>query len=104
MFPHTITVFTKDENDEYQRVVIEGVYWYGSTSRTLSNKGMDDGASVKVVVPLRLFKGIERGSLIVKGLVSEIKSIAELNDYITVTSLDVNDVGSEIDHVIVQGS
>ena len=107
MFPHTITVFTKDENtDKYTRIQIEGVYWYGSDNRTLSGKGVDDGSSVTIVMPLIKFEGIEKGSLIIKGVYSdEINSKSELNsvEYITVESISIKDVGSNIDHVTIKG-
>lgn len=106
MFPHTITVFTPLGNGGYERYLISGVYWYGISGKTLSGKGKEATASVKIAMPIKLFKGIEKGSYIVKGNYPEIKSIKELDgieNCITVQNIDINDVGSTIDNVVITG-
>ena len=106
MFPHTITVLTKDEQEVYQRTLIRGVYWYGSRNSDLSEKGKEGSSQITIIVPLALFHGIETGSFIVKGEYKAINSMIELEgikDCITVNSIEINDVGSELDHAVISG-
>lgn len=106
MFPHKITVFTMNENEEYQKTLIDGVYWYGSNQVTKSGKGVDAGSDITIVIPKKSFKGIRQGSLIVKGTHEDIKSKSELEgveDCIIVESIAVNDVGSQLDNVVIKG-
>lgn len=107
MFPHTITIFNKDENDVYSKSQIKGVYWYGSLKRHLSGKGVEDFNEVNIVIPLIDFKDIVKGSIIVKGEynedISSIADLEEVNDCITVADISTNDVGSNLDNVVVRG-
>lgn len=107
MFPHTITAFTRDEvDDSYNRELIEGVYWYGTQSRSTSGKGVEDSSDVTIDIPLSKFKGIVRGSIVVKGIHGDIESIKDLHavdNCITVESIQICDAGSRLDHVIIKG-
>lgn len=106
MFPHSITAFTKLDDDTYERCFIDGVYWYGSTRKTLSGKGKEATASVKIVMPISKFVGIKKGSYIVKGNHNDIESMRDLDgieNCIVVESIDLNDVGSKLDNVVITG-
>lgn len=111
MFPHTVTVYHKDqETEKYTKTVIEGVYWYGPHSASQNGKGRDSGESVTVVVPLATMGKagitIRTEDLILKGEGPEITSIADLEgkgNVITVQSTDWNDVGSLLDCVVING-
>ena len=112
MFPHTITIYNSTD-DSYRSETFKGVYWYGGKQKSQSGKGKEDSGSITVVIPMAVFKQVDSlgitldGSIIVKGLHSPINSIRELNgvrDCITVTSVEINDVGSPLDHVTVHGS
>lgn len=106
MFPHTITVFNRESNDSYAREVIDGVYWYGERKAETSGKGIDESSFVIVIIPLEKCSGIQKESLIVKGIHSDIESISDLNhveDCITVVSIDKSDAGTRLDHVTVKG-
>ena len=106
MFPHTITVFTRESDDSYTREVIEGVYWYGERKVETSGKGIDGSSSVTVIIPLEKYKGVQKESLIVKGIHSDIESISDLNDVedcISVISIDKSDAGTRLDHVTIKG-
>ncbi|MCH1940025.1 DUF6751 family protein [Holdemania massiliensis] len=106
MFPHTITVYRHQDDDSYSRTVIHGVYWYGSRSRTKSNKGVDQDAAVTVIIPF-LDADVQPGDLIVKSEWKTVRSKAELEDvkeWITAESVSEHDVGSELDGITVKGS
>lgn len=116
MFPHTITIFGKQNADKtYPRTVIKGVLWYGSETFIISGKSIQNSDSINVIIPKVALKEnnipidfkIEKGNRIVKGEVPNIQnSITELNSYeniIIVSSIDDNDFGSEIDSIVIGG-
>ncbi|MDD5880974.1 DUF6751 family protein [Stecheria intestinalis] len=111
MFPHTVTVYHKDqETEKYTKTVIEGVYWYGPHSASQNGKGRDSGESVTVVVPLATMGKagitIRTEDLILKGEGPDITSQTDLEgtpDVATVSSVDTNDVGSSLDCVVISG-
>lgn len=101
MFPHKVTLIKKSD---YSVQVINGVYWYGSNSRTLQSKQVDKGNSISVVLPLN--KDVfSLGDMLIKGEVQlpTITSITALEDYdyVTVVNKSINDVGSSIDNVVL---
>lgn len=116
MFPHTITIFGKQNLDKtYPRYVIQGVLWYGSETIIISGKTIQNSDSINILIPKKViiesnlpkdFK-IEKGNRIIKGKVENIESsITELNKYdnsIIVSSVDVKDFGSELDFILVGG-
>ena len=106
MFPHTITVYRHQDDDGYLRTVIHGVYWYGSKSQAKADKGVDQDASVTVIIPF-LNVDVRPGDLSVKGHGQAISTKAELEDvkdWITAESVSEHDVGSELDGITVKGS
>ena len=106
MFPDTITVYRHQDDDGYLRTVIHGVYWYGSKSQAKADKGVDQDASVTVIIPF-LNVDVRPGDLIVKGHGQAISTKAELEDvkdWITAESVSEHDVGSELDGITVKGS
>lgn len=110
-FPHTITVFEKQNKDgTYPRKEIEGVYWYGTEGFTIAGKGIVPSNSINIIIPKEKLPedfNIRKGCRIVKGLASDIKkTINELNDYdevMTVTSTNLYDVGSSLDCLLIGG-
>lgn len=106
MFPHTITVYRHQDDDGYLRTVIHGVYWYGSKSQAKADKGVDQDASVTVIIPF-LNVDVRPGDLIVKGHGQAIRCKAELEnvkEWITAESVLIHDVGSDLDGITVKGS
>lgn len=116
MFPHTITIFGKQNADKsYSSYVIQGVLWYGPEMIVISGKTIQNSDSINVLIPKKAiiknnlpsdFK-IEKGNRIVKGDIKEnITSLVELNKHdngIIVSSVDIKDFGSELDCIIVGG-
>lgn len=102
MFPHKVTLIKKSD---YSVVVVDGVYWHGSNTVGLSNQEMDKGNSIEIDVPLDKDQ-FEKRDMIIKGEVTlpTIHSVDDLEDYdyVTVASKDINDVGSEIDNVVLR--
>mgnify|MGYP007039296845 FL=1 len=82
------------------------MYWYGSKSQAKADKGVDQDASVTVIIPF-LNVDVRPGDLIVKGHGQAISTKAELEDvkdWITAESVSEHDVGSELDGITVKGS
>ena len=110
-FPHTITIFGEQNSDgTYPRKEIEGVFWYGNYSISLSGKGVVSSDSINIIIPKDKiptdFK-IQNENKVVKGIAKDIeKSITELNDYnevITIESINNYDVGSNLDCLLIGG-
>ena len=111
MFPHSLTVYHRTEDDTYVRNIVDGAYWYGPKNTALNGRGMDENHSTTVVIPIESSRqacvNVAPGDYVLKGSDGpEIESITELGGYknlITVSSVDVNDVGSAIDCVVITG-
>ena len=111
MFPHSLTVSHRTEDDTYVRNIVDEAYWYGPENTALNGRGMDENHSATVVIPIdsscKVPVNIVPGDYVLKGSDGpEIESIADLNGYknlITVSSVDGSDVGSAIDCVVITG-
>lgn len=108
MFPYTITIFIYNEDaGTYSRQVVEGVWWTGADSVPVS-ESRSHSASTTVVIPKELMNDvtIENGCYIVKGECEDITSMEELanKECIQVTSIQINDVGTELDNITINGS
>ena len=105
MFPHSCTVYHKNGDDTYTKYILEGVYWYGPVLLTLNGKGIDSSQSTTVIVPIKVAKKaiIKNGDYVVKGLGEDIKSVSDLDEKETVTikSIGTNDVGRDLDSVVL---
>ena len=117
MFPHTITIFGKQNLDKtYPRYVIKGVLWYGSETMIIAGKGIQNNDSINILIPKNaLIENnlpsdfeITKEFRIVKGEVDNIEnSITELNKYkdcIRVSSINDYDFNSNLDCILVSGS
>lgn len=108
MFPYTITIFTYDEDTgTYSRQVVEGVWWTGTDSVPIS-ESRSHSAPTTVVIPKSLMNDvtIKNGCYIVKGEHEDIRSMEELEDSecIEVTNIQINDVGTELDNITINGN
>lgn len=108
MFPYTITIYTYNEDTEtYDRQVVKGVWWTGSDSVPISETRSHD-ASTTVVIPKSLMNSVsvKNGCYIAKGEQKDIESMEELEEMesIQVTSVQINDVGCELDNITINGN
>lgn len=109
-FIDTVTVFHKNEDGIYERIVVNECYWYGDTRIANSGHGIvrDDAVSVffpKMVVDSNDLK-IYKGDRVVKGEAPDIESVNELSEYedkITVLTVQSNIVGSRLDNLLITG-
>lgn len=105
MFPHSITIYTlDDEGESYSCETVKGVYWYGNNSLGNTEKGKEKGNSITIVMPLNKQPStLKNGSIVVKGIHEAITSIKDLEsvESVTVSSIAVHDVGSNIDNIVV---
>ena len=109
-FIDTVTVFHKNEDNSYSRIIVSGCYWYGDTRISNSGHGIvrDDAISIffpKEVVDKNSLK-IWKNDRIVKGEADDISSVNELikyDDKITVLTVQENRVNSKLDNILVTG-
>lgn len=118
--PHTITIYNK-KNNTYYKKVLHGVYYYGSDTINLSGKGIVESGNISIIIDgLNLrdyvdeseYEGgnekytLQKNSRIVLGEGPDVTSINELTDRykeISIFSIDVNLVGSNLDHILISG-
>lgn len=118
--PHTITIYNKYNNNYYKKV-LHGVYYYGSDSINLSGKGVMESGNISIIIDglnLRDYVDeseyvggnenytLQKNSRIVLGEGPDVASINELTDRykeISIFSIDVNVVGSFLDHILISG-
>lgn len=108
MFPYTITIFTYDEDKgTYSKQVVEGVWWTGTDSVPIG-EFRSHSAQTTVVIPKSLMNSVmvKNGCYIVKGEHEDITSMEELADSecIQVNSVQINDVGTELDNITINGN
>lgn len=115
MFPHIITIFHHNiinGADTYTRQVVYGVYWYGSTGISSGDKGAKSSDNITVITSPENARNhgktwtVESGDRIVKGVCGDISSFKELNgkDVITVMSVAVNILNSDVDNITITGA
>ncbi len=108
MFPYTITIFTYDEElGTYSKQVVEGVWWTGSDSVSIS-QNREHSASTTVVIPKELMNDVKvtNGCYIVKGEHENITSLEDLegSECFQVSSVQINDCGTELDNITINGN
>lgn len=112
MFPHTITIYHHEivnNADTYQRTVLSGVYWYGGTSLSSSNKGIDSKGKVNIITNVENARNygagwtVNIGDKVVLGEGGEITSLKSLINAITVTDIAVNVCNSDVDNITIAG-
>ena len=108
MFPHTITIYTYNEDAEtYSKQVVKGVWWTGNDSVPISET-RSHSAPTTIVIPKELMDSVTvtNGCYIAKGEQKGIESMEELEgmESIQVYSVQVNDAGCELDNITVNGS
>ena len=107
MFPHTITIFIYDEdNDVYKKQVVKGVYFTSSDNVPISENRAHNGQA-SVVIPMDKMNGVTlvNGAYIVKGEHPAITSVKELKgELFCVSSIVYNNAGWDVDNVTVSGS
>lgn len=108
MFPYTITIFTYDEDKGiYSKQTVEGVWWTGADSVPIG-ESRSHSAQTTVVIPKSLMNSVtvKNGCYIVKGKHEDITSMEELADSecIQVNSVQINDVGTELDNITINGN
>lgn len=121
--PHTITIYNKlkvDDNEQYIKRVLNGVYYYGTDSVNISGKGVVESGNINIIIDGENLKDyvnyksfsdsskytVKPNDRIVLGVGPDITSINELNDsirQITVFSIDENLVGSSLDNLFITG-
>lgn len=121
--PHTITIYNKlkvNDNDQYFKRVLSGVYYYGTDSVNISGKGVVESGNINIIIDGENLKDyvnyksfsdsskytVKPNDRIVLGVGPDITSINELNDsirQITVFSIDENLVGSSLDNLLITG-
>ncbi len=107
MFPYTITIFTYDEKaGVYSKQVVKGVWWTGMDSVPIG-ESRSHSEQTTVVIPKALMSevSVNNGCYIVKGEHSDITTIEELADSecIQVSSVQINDCGTELDNITING-
>lgn len=121
--PHTITIYNKlkvNDNNQYFKRVLSGVYYYGTDSVNISGKGVVESGNINIIIDgenlgdyvnYKSFSDsskytVKPNDRIVLGVGPDITSINELNDsirQITVFSIDENLVGSSLDNLLITG-
>ncbi len=121
--PHTITIYNKlkvDDNEQYIKRVLNGVYYYGTDSVNISGKGVVESGNINIIIDgdnledyvnYKSYNSsskytIKPNDRIILGIGPDIASINELNDsyrQITVFSIDENIVGSALDNLLIMG-
>ena len=116
MFPHAITIFRHVQDltsDTYNKYVLKGVYWYGNNAINMSGNGITKIKNINIIIPkehidtYQIEWDIKEKDYIVLGEVDGIESMKDLKNYddvITVTSINKNICGSEIDNIVIVGA
>lgn len=108
MFPYTITIFTYNEDaGTYSRQVVKGVWWTGADSVPIS-EFRSHSAQITVVIPKSLMDNVSvsNGCYIVKGEHAQIQTMEDLanTECIQVNSVQINDCGTELDNITINGN
>ena len=108
MFPHSITIFTLNSDESWDKTFIEGVYWEGKNQIVQNGKGVDNVSNINVYIPFGKDIGkLGRGSYVIKGKHDgEIKSSRDfegIKDCIIVQTDIDHDAGSALDHYHIVG-
>lgn len=102
MYPHTITIYHRDEND-WLRSVVSCVLWEEIRGRTMTTQGIQSGDSVAVYIPTAgRDVTLADGDVIVRGVcpVEVQKSIKEVKG-LHVASVSYYDYGDDMEHMVV---
>lgn len=128
MFIHTITLYNKISDSNWQRTVLSGTYWSDVKGATIRKTGVVSDNSLQLFIPLNVrtnrtykphkewqksldkseFWTLQNGDIVVKGDVDyEIKRspselMAQFDDVRTITAVDDNAFGN-IGHWEVSG-
>ena len=108
MFPYTITIFTYNEDaGTYSRQVVKGVWWTGTDSVPIS-EFRSHSAQITIVIPKSLMDNVSvsNGCYIVKGEYENITSMEKLegSECIQVNSVQINNCGTELDNITINGN
>lgn len=110
LFIDTVTIFHKAQNGSYERKIVKGCYWYGDARISNSGHGIVRDDAITVFFPKKVVEEnklkIFKEDRIIKGIAEDITSVNELikyEDRITVRTVNENNVGSNIDNLVVTG-
>lgn len=108
MFPHTMTLYHKDETaDKWTRIVVEHVLWEDLKARVMRTNGTESADKVAVYIP-KVVNGVAReipmadGDVIIKGVYDKeiVRSTKELSG-VFVTSIADYDFGGDMSSWVV---
>ena len=108
MFDKDITVFNKQydketRTDKYVRTVLNGVHVEKVQSVNSKDTELVATDSLFVCIPY-LEATINDGDIIVQGIVDDIDSVKELDEYYTVKSVEIFDYSKCLNHIEVNAS
>lgn len=111
MFPHTITIYRHsvvDGTDVITRQIVKGVYWYGGTGISQNGKGATEESAVTVITSpeTTVMYGsgwsVEPKDRILQGEHPEISCLRDIPAALTVTGIEDNRCGSDVDNITIK--
>lgn len=127
MFPHTVTIYNKDQKEQYHRKVIKGVFWDSSKGATVRKTGVSSADGLQLIIPFSADKSylkpkewlaledkssnwtLQPRDIVILGDIDYevIKSSSELSklydDVLTISNVDTRDYGGDMSHFEVSG-
>lgn len=112
MFPHTITIYHHKiikGTDSYSKTILNGFYIMNGSAVSDTQKGVDSRHNITIISNSENAHSFNNkwnvaiNDKIVVGAGMDINSFKELNDCITVTGIEINVCGSDVDNIVIKG-
>ena len=112
MFPHTITIYHHDivgNTEKYTRQVVSGVYVQAQYGITKSGHGQQNNRSITITTSKSLCDEFGKswqlceGDKVIVGVGEDITKFADIPKAYTITSITMNQCGSECDNIVMMG-
>lgn len=112
MFPHAITIYRHDiinGADCYSKNILSGFYVMQGKTVSDTQKGVDSKGQTTIISNVENARScgdkwtVSINDRIVLGVGKDIKSFRELKDCITVSGIEINVCGSDVDNIVITG-
>lgn len=130
MFPHTVTIYNKIAESNFQRTVLSGVFWDSSKGAVVRKTGVSSADGLMLVIPMdaevlskRLYRKpkewaaledktafftLQSGDIVALGNIEyevtrSSKELQQFDDVLTISNVDTRNYGGGMSHFEITG-